>query len=183
MYKYSIGHKGKLHEFSDANKDALLGQVVVFHRENNINFTINQLSKAIDRQSKIQTQKKKISLTDAIHGAKALLKYTSGKSVSNQEIERRSAICAKCTLMDRIGGCRSCGAAGAVAKFINTIRVSMKVQMQIPSEVRENYCGHCQCALALMVVTDLKDFREEDKAENAKRPDYCWLKTTNFNNP
>lgn len=177
-YKYSIGFSGKIHKFSSSNKESLIADVIRFHQENNINFSVVEIGRAIDRQSKIKTAVKKLSLADAINGAKAVLKYTTGKSESPSEIDRRSLICNACPLKQMISGCRSCGAAGAIAKFVNAVRVSMKVQAAIPSEIREQYCGHCGCALALLVVTKLEDFREEDPSTNTKRPDMCWLKTT-----
>ncbi len=175
---YSIGYGGKLHTMDGTSKDEVLSKAIQFHKENNINYSMMELSKAIDRQSKISHQKKKITLTEAIHGAKAVLKYTSGKNAGESEINRRASICLQCPIQDEIGGCRSCGLAGTIAKFVNTIRSSMKLEAPIPAGIRELYCGHCKCSLALIVVTQMDGFVEEDPKENAKRPDMCWLKTT-----
>ncbi len=183
-YKFSIGHNGKLHKFSHNSKDVLLSEVMRFHNENNINFNFIELSKSIDRQSKLVVAPKKITLQDAIKGAQAVIKYGTGSSVGNEELFRRSMICKACPLMKEIGGCRSCGAAGAIARFVNKIKSTYGLQMQIPPEVRENYCGFCGCSLALMVVTKLQDFKPEPDQINQTRPDSCWLKrtSTNFNN-
>ena len=177
-FKFSIGYNGKLYRFSHNSKDVLLSLIMRFHQENNINYSMIELSKAIDRQSKIVTAAKRLSLQDAIKGAQAVIKYGTGKSVSNEELFRRSMICKDCPLMKQIGGCRSCGAAGAIAKFINKIRSSYGLQMQIPPEVRENYCSFCGCSLALMTVTKIEDFKQEPESINSTRPDMCWLKTT-----
>lgn len=177
-FKYSIGYGGALKRFSGSNKEVLLSEVVQFHRENNINFNVEDLRRSIDRQSNIITRKKKLTLSEAIHGAKAVLKYTSGKNAGEAEIARRASICSQCPIKDEIGGCRSCGAAGAFAKFVNTVRTSMKLEAPIPSEIRELYCGHCKCSLALIVVTKMDGFYEESPEENSKRPDMCWLKKT-----
>ncbi len=180
-YRFSTGYEGKLHRFSHDSKDVLLSQVLQFHQKNNINYSMIELSKSIDRQSKIQVAQKKLTLADAIKGAQAVINYGVGKSVTNQELFRRSMICKDCPLMKQIGGCRSCGAAGMIAKFINKVRASYGLQSAIPPEVRENYCSFCGCSLALMTVTKIEDFKEEPESINSTRPDICWLKKTSTN--
>lgn len=177
---YSTYYNGKLWKFSSENKTLLMSDVVKFMRENNIIFSTEDLSKAIDRQSRILEAPKKISLQDAVTGAMALLRYSTGKSVTDAELVRRSNICAVCPLRNTISTCASCGSAGRITNWINKIRSLAKIQIQIPSEVRQSYCGVCNCALALMVVTDINGFAESDD-KNRTRPDLCWLKKTSIN--
>lgn len=177
-FKYAIGHAGRLHKFEADHKQVVMVQAIDFMKKNNIKYSESELSAAIDRQSKILTAPKKLTLADAIHGAKAVLKYTTGASASTDEILRRSKICADCPLRSKVGGCMSCGAAGAIARFVNTVRSTMKVSTQIPSEVRSHYCNHCGCSLALIVVSKMDAFSFENDTKNNQRPDMCWLKRT-----
>lgn len=179
-FKYSIAWGGKLYKFSHENKAVLTSEVVNFFNRNNINFNSDDLSKAIDRQSSMIVRPKKIGLADAVTGAKALLRYTQGSAVSSSEITRRSEICKDCPLINRIGGCASCGAAGKIANFVSNIRSSLKLQDPIPDSVKSSYCGVCQCSLALMVPSKMDAFNESIE-KNSKRPDNCWLKTTSNN--
>jgi hypothetical protein len=178
-YLYAVVVKGKLEKFSADNKTLLQARVETFFRERGMAIDSASISTSIDRQSKIREKPKKIGLADAAIGAKALIKNLMGSSVSSEEIIRRSSICATCPLMSRIGGCASCGAGGKIANWINGIRAGKKLQIAIPSEVSSSYCGVCQCALALMVVTKKADFYDESK--NGQRPDVCWLKSNSPN--
>lgn len=181
VFKYSTGYKGQLYRFEDRSRDIVLEKVVEFMQKNNIIFNREDLLRSIDRQSAIaSTKKKRVTLGDAVNGAKALIKYTSSNRISTEELTRRSTICSQCPMINRLGGCMSCGAAGAIARFVNKIRSSYNLEIQIPSEVRQSYCGVCECSLALMVVTHINDFHESAE-KNAMRPDCCWMKTISYN--
>lgn len=181
IYKYAEAYKGKLYKFQNEDKNALLAEVHSFFKKNNINFSNDLLLKAIDRQSKIKINPGKVTFQSAISGAMAVIRYTTGSSVSTAEMIRRSDICARCPMLSQISTCMACGGAGKIARFINGIRAAKKVESSIPSEVKASYCGVCSCSLALMVVTKIKDFHTESEAENRRRPDVCWLKTTSTN--
>ena len=182
IYKYSTVVKGKLYKFSSQHKDVIMSDVMGFFNENNIMFDKKDLSNQIDRQSSpFNTKKKSITLSDAATGAMALIKYAGGSAVSDNELIRRSSICESCPLIDRIGGCSSCGAAGMIARFANTVRQKLSMQSAIPSSVKSSYCGVCNCSLALMVVTKIENFKEEPSIQNNQRPDNCWLKKTSPN--
>lgn len=177
MYRYVLGYKGELHKFSDADKDRLLNTVVTFLQKNNISYSAESVSKSIDRQSKIATAKKKVSFADAVNGAKALLRYSTGHSVSNAEIARRSRICLNCPLRDTVSYCGSCGGAGKIARFVGNLRKLMRIGTDLDSDIKVSYCGVCQCSLALMVPSQLQSFKPD-----SGRPDDCWLnpKSTNY---
>jgi hypothetical protein len=182
IYKFSIVVGGTLKKFSSESKNLIMSDVMTYFKENNINFNMKDLSSQIDLQSRpFNKSKKTITLAEAATGAMAVIKYGAGSSVSDNELLRRSAICEACPMADRIGGCQSCGAAGAIAKFANNIRSKLRMQSAIPNSVKSSYCGICGCSLALMVVTKIDNFKEESPTENQKRPDNCWLKTTSPN--
>lgn len=179
-YTYAVAWNSKLYKFSNSNKAVLMDEVMTFLRKNNINYSDRDISKAIDRQSRIVSQKKRIGLAEAVSGAKAILRYTTGSSVESSEIQRRSAICAACPLINRLGGCAPCGAAGKIANFVSLLRSTLKLQEPIPNEVKSSYCGVCQCSLALMVVSKMDAFNETTE-QNGKRPDNCWVKKSSIN--
>jgi len=183
-YKYTFAWKAQVHSFKNDDKNALLAEVKAFMLKNNITFNENDLSIGIDRQSRVTAQKKKIGLKEAMSGANAVIKYLGGNSVSNDEIVRRSYICESCPLKNQIGGCGPCGAAGKIASFVNIVRQKMGISIAIPNSTKSSYCGFCDCALALLLVTKRENFHKELPEVNSKRPDNCWLKTTskNFSN-
>ncbi len=182
IYKYATGFKGKLHKFENKDRSVLIIEVSDFMRKNNINFTHDTIARSIDRQSGLAAKASKtIGLAAAASGAVALVKNLAGVAVSNEEVVRRSSICASCPMITRIGGCGPCGAAGKISQWANKIRSGKGLQIQIPSEVKHSYCGFCQCALSLMVLTKAKDFHAESPGKNMTRPDICWLKTTSKN--
>lgn len=179
-YRYSFGWNGQLYKFSDADLDTLVVIVSEFLKKNNINYSNESLRASIIRQSSIANKKKRIGLAEAVSGAKALIRYTSGSTVSTAEIERRSNICKDCSLINKIGGCAPCGAAGKIANFVNTVRVSLKLEQPIPTSVKSSYCGVCDCSLALMVPSKMELFVEPE-SKNLQRPDHCWVKRNSNN--
>ena len=180
-YKYSIAINGKFYKFSNHDKLVLLSQVSEFLRDNNIIFSEADLLKAIERQSKISEQKKKLSFKQAVYGANALIRYAGGDSVSYKEIERRSSICSNCPLISEVEKCGPCGTAGKIARFIGEMKTKLKLSYPIPEEIKYSYCGVCDCSLALMTVTKIENFHKESNLINERRPDCCWLKTTSKN--
>lgn len=177
-FTYAIVVSRQLHRFNNNDKDALFQEVSEFLRKININFTNESLMKQIERQSLSRPKNAKIGLSEAVTGALATVRSIAGISVSDAEIIRRSEICNACPLVDRIGGCGSCGLAGKISSWANKIRSTKGSQIAIPSEVKSSYCGFCSCALAVMVLTKYQDFHYESPEKNATRPDGCWLKTT-----
>lgn len=179
-YRYSFGWKGTLYKFSDQNLDALIVIVSDFLVKNNINFSNESLKASILRQSNIADSKKKIGLAEAVSGAKALIRYTGGSTVTTEEIVRRSDICKDCPLISKIGGCAPCGAAGKIANFVNSLRATLKLEEPLPTSVKSSYCKVCDCSLALMIPSKMSAFTESE-SKNLQRPDHCWIKKTSNN--
>lgn len=179
-YKYAIAWNSELYRFSNSDKAVLLDEVMRFMRKNNINYSVQDVSIGIDRQSKIAHTKKRIGLAEAVSGAKAIIRYTTGSATTSEEILRRSSICAACPLINKLGGCAPCGAAAKISNFVSNIRASLKLQIPIPTEVKASFCEVCGCSLALMVVSRMDAFNEP-ASKNLSRPDNCWAKTTSIN--
>jgi len=183
IYKYTFVHNGDIIKRSHQDKRALMADVIAYMRKNNINFNESDISRSIDRQSAVTNtgKKHKVTFADAIHGVTAMIKYASRPGSSNQEIVRRSDICATCPQRSDIAKCGPCGTMRKITTWVNSIRAKKKVEAPIPSEVKYSYCGICDCSLALMVVTKIEDFYEENSSKNALRPTRCWLKNTSPN--
>lgn len=179
-YRYAFGWNGKLHKFSNNNREVLFSEVIQFLNKNNINYSKDDISKAIDRQSKMVTDTHKASFSEVVTGAAAILKYTGNQSVSDAEISRRASICKSCPSITQIKQCSACGTAGKIANFVSNLRVKLKLQSPIPNEVKYSYCNVCKCSLALMVVSQ-KDAFNEAESQNLSRPDICWMKKTSTN--
>lgn len=184
MFKYSIYANGKMMRFTNPDRSVLLNTIQLSYKENNIIFDRAEVDKAITRQSGLLVKKSNPGLQMVVSGATAVIKNLAGSTVSNHEIVRRSAICEECPLRGKVGGCSSCGAAGKIARWANSLRAKMKLQIEIPDGVKSYFCGICQCSLALMVTTKYENFHTETEEKNMSRPDACWLKKTspNFTN-
>ena len=181
MYKYSEYQNSQWYKFEHKDKQSLLLMIQSHYQKNNLIFNSGQIFAAIDRQSPLKAISAKPNLQAVVRGASALLKTLSGVSVSDKEIVRRSNICKNCPLIDEIGGCNSCGTAGKITRWANSLRAKRKLQIEIPDEIKRQYCGFCQCALALMVITPHREFENEREEKNQTRPDNCWLKKTSIN--
>jgi len=185
-FTYSTTYQGQLRSFSHDEKAILISMIIDFLQTNNISFNVADLDRSIDRQTKARdaqnrlTPKPTISLAKAITGAKALIKYSTDGGVPSKEMLRRSAICRGCPLISTTGGCKPCGAAATAAKFINQVRVAMKLESEIPKDLGNKFCGFCSCSIPLIIVTKLSDFHPESPEKNSKRPDCCWLKHSNL---
>jgi len=180
-FRYSVGHKGELHKFDGPTPHVVFEKAQEFLKKSNINYSPDDLMKAIERQSGFHVPEKKIGFNEAMTGALAAIKFTVGKSTSPKEIQRRANICASCPMSSTVGGCYACGMGGRIAKVISSIRAKKGSAIAIPVEIKSKYCGFCKCALPLMVVTKLEDFHSENQELNLTRPDICWLKTTSPN--
>lgn len=180
-YRYQYVVSGKLHTFTNSNKDILLSEVTDHLKKTNINYSLDNIIKSIDRQSKTVKVTNKITLASAFSGAKAILRLVKGNSASNQEIVRRADICNQCPLMTSTSGCSACGAAGKAARLANDIRSTKGSQIPIPKELASKYCSICQCSIPAMILTKYVDFYEEKESINKTRPDFCWLKRTSVN--
>lgn len=170
MFRYSYVYKGKLVKHSHEDRDALYAIVSKSLHENNINFSQQDLHRSIDRQSKVKQKNGKVTFSDAVNGAKALLRHATSNSVEYAEISRRSRICMKCPLRSQISMCGACGTAGKIANFITKFKQSIGVKASVDAEIQHSYCGVCSCSLGLMVVSHISSFHPD-----SGRPDECWL--------
>lgn len=170
-YKYSIAFNKQLHKFSHQDFDALVVVTSDFLVKNNINFNKEDLKAAIRRQSAVSTKPKgKVTFADAVNGAKALMRYASGKTVSQAEVTRRSNICPNCPHISQVSMCGSCGTAGKATRFINNFKKLLGCRSAIDTDIQYSYCEICNCSLALMVVSSMDSFHKDQG-----RPDNCWL--------
>lgn len=173
-YPFSIGDKEVL--LTDNTEPGLFRKVKKHFKDNKIAFNEVSLRRAILRMNTIDSKKGKFTIKEVISGAHAMLKRVVGDNVSNEEMQRRSAICSNCPHRTTVSDCLQCGGSKRMAQAINTFRTARKLESEIPEKVKTKYCSICSCSLALMVATKFEDLAPEDPAKNASRPDYCWLK-------
>lgn len=182
MYSYTVFLNKEKHQYQNDDLDALIIIVMDSFNKLNIKYDRDDLIGQIKRQQqKKDVVKKSPSIKEAFQGAKAILRFVSGNSASQEEIQRRSDICMGCPLMKRTSGCATCGAAKNVTLIAEFIQKTKKTPIQIPSSIKPEFCDVCGCSLATMVVTKYEDFYTEPQEKNSKRPDFCWLKTTSPN--
>jgi hypothetical protein len=180
--KFILRANKKSITFTANTKEELMAIVKDHCEKNNINFAASVVSAHIDAQNNFSKPKeKKVSISDAYNGARAVLRYVAGNSVSNAELNRRAEICRTCPQLKITSGCMSCGAGGRIARLVNTIRAYKKSESQVPKPVENKYCGVCSCSIPMMILTRYKDFYKEATSKNSTRPDNCWLKETSEN--
>ena len=185
MMKFKLRFDKSSAYFEAETKALLIDKIKEYCEKNNINFSHNLVSAHIDAQNNISKEKeKKVSISDAFTGARAILRYVAGNSVSKEEMNRRASICESCPQLKMTSGCMSCGAGGRIARLVNSIRSYKKTEAQVPKSVENKYCGICSCSIPMMILTKYSDFYKESQSKNEKRPDTCWLKqtSTNFTN-
>jgi hypothetical protein len=119
--------------------------------------------------------RRKVSLTEAAHGAASAMKQIGGDSVDPQEILRRSAICQSCPKRSNISGCSSCEVGGKLMQFVNKIKKSFGTPVDIPNNLSREFCGVCECSLGMMIPAPLNHFHTST-IEDKNRPKFCWLK-------
>lgn len=151
-----------------------------------INFNSASIAKQIRKQNNAtkddEKQKKNLTLAEAVKGALAVLRsIRQDTCASNNEIQRRAAICAVCPLKTRVSDCMSCGAGAKVTTLANKIQASFGNKIKIPKNIIKDYCSVCGCSLATMVVTKYSDLSPESPQKVATRPAFCWLNPSSNN--
>lgn len=121
-------------------------------------------------------KKSKVTLSDAIRGAEAILKMIKGETVSQTEINERARICSNCPKHSKVSGCMSCGFGAILGKFINKLKNFWGGGVQIPKEIKNLYCSCCDCSISIMAPARLERFSEKAKNDPC-RPKECWLKS------
>jgi hypothetical protein len=143
----------------------------------------------IDKQVKPKTNK--LTLQQAVLGAKALVEIIKGDIVDDAELNRRASICAHCELInDTAGGCTSCARKGLV-KLARNLAINYGRNFTVPkitayklrpvksASLSEFYCGHCGCSCLNLALSKSKNF--VSKENNETRPDHCWAKVNGKN--
>lgn len=119
--------------------------------------------------------RRKISLTEAIHGATSAMKQVGGDSVDHSEILRRASICQVCPKRSEISGCASCGFGSKLVQFVNRIKKSFGGGVEIPNNLSREFCGVCECSLGMMLPAPKEHFHISTITDS-ERPDACWVR-------
>lgn len=145
--------------------------------------TRNQLiNKSIISKPKI----KKLTLQQAMLGAKALVQVIKGDVVDDFELRRRANICATCTIIsDTDNKCTSCAKRG-LSKVARDLAIRYGRNFTVPkimaihtkpvrtASLSEFYCGACGCSCLNLCLSRSKIFLAKEDAN--LRPDHCWAK-------
>jgi hypothetical protein len=122
-----------------------------------------------------------VSMSEAINGAKAILRLAAGQRVEDKEMERRASICkyaipGGCPKLQTVSGCKACGTGAAISSFIGKLKGFFGgKKLEIPNNLSDRYCGVCGCSLAIMLPskTEAFDFAKDNQKD---RPSFCWIK-------
>lgn len=181
MLKYTIYRPSGEESFQARTDKELLARVEHELSSRGLAYDRTSLIRGIEQQNKKQEKPRRIRISDMIKGATAAIRYMTGKAVSNEEILRRSSICASCPRKNQVSDCMGCGGTGRLAGMVNDIRRDKGKEVEIPATVKPYFCDVCGCSLALMIVTKHSDLEPENPEVNESRPDFCWLKKTSKN--
>jgi hypothetical protein len=128
-------------------------------------------------------RRKKVSWKDGLTGANALIMNTSGFGVSQLELNRRAGICSNCPMISEFTDCMACGAAAKINNAVEKMKSMLKMGGKIyPNGLKDKSCGHCGCALSVMMATKTSNFSVSHEGVSETRPKECWLnpKSNNF---
>lgn len=148
-------------------------------------------SSTIRVEKEVKPRTNKLTLHQAILGAKALVEIIKGDIVDDAELQRRATICAHCEIIsDTSGGCTSCARKGLV-KLARNLALNYGRNFAVPritayklkpiksASLSEFYCGHCSCSCLNLALSKSKNF--VSKENNETRPDNCWAKVNGKN--
>lgn len=182
-YKCEIEYNNKTYTFTGNDRTTVVVKVKIFCKKNNINYSDGMIERRITTDSP-GSKPSKLTFSQVVTGAHAILRYTTGTSASDKEVTRRTDICLTCPHRSETAGCGPCGFGRRVANFINSLRAKKKTEAPIDAAIKQSYCDVCKCSIPMMVLTRYEDFYKEVSVKNNMRPDYCWLKESspNFTN-
>jgi hypothetical protein len=111
------------------------------------------------------------SFHETLNGAKALVKVSLGQHVSQTEFDRRAEICSSCPKLSLTSDCIGCGAAGRIANNVRKLSSEFGKTYNIPSNkygpITRQYCGVCECSLALMLMAKIGQFSESTQKSSS----------------
>ena len=181
----------------------LVDNVIVYRRQKGLsptgyNIVYNEVRNQLNRRGSApkptvnpkNRKERKLSLGDIFHGAKAYVDLGRGKTVSQQELNRRADICFNCPLISETTDCFGCGAGARLARKVASLKNEVGHTFNIPSgstqtksniELSKLYCGVCGCSALALSLSKMKHIRTESNELNEQRPDNCWIKRSSIN--
>jgi hypothetical protein len=151
--------------------------------------TKNQL---INKSTAVKPRANKLTLQQAMLGAKALVKVIQGDVVSDAELQRRAEVCARCPkISDTSTTCSTSCAKRGLARFARNLAIRYGRNFTVPkimaihtrpvktASLSEFYCGVCSCSCLNLCLSKSKNFLAKEDAD--LRPDHCWAKPNGIN--
>lgn len=139
---------------------------------------------ARDHSAARTPKKKKLTLSEMLNGAIALVDIIKGDIATDREIQRRAAICAECPMIsDTSDSCTGCKqnkmskfardlAVKYGRNFIQPMIIAQHTTPKRTGRISEFYCGFCGCSCLNLILSHSKHFL---KKENSARPANCWV--------
>lgn len=145
----------------------------------------------VEKRNMKPKPKKRLSLAEIFHGAKAFVDIKKGNVVRQNEINRRAEICFKCQELSETTDCFGCGAGRRLVKHVQTLKQDTNAAFLIPEgnfkkrsglePISKFFCNICGCSAIALCVSMMRNIRDESDALNERRPDHCWMKRTSKN--
>jgi hypothetical protein len=104
----------------------------------------------------------------ALAAIKAFKEALNGNVVSEQEVLRRTMVCAICPKLKRDTGVKT-GISRMLGNLANKHR--------LPDEIKGKSCGVCGCSLMLLLPATDKDLHVDSPEQAKERPKSCWMIT------
>ena len=126
-------------------------------------------------KGQLEVKDRKLTYMDVVRFTKTMIKNIAGgsKRVSQEEADRRAAICASCNLNVVTDNCITCSNSGAAAAVVGALVGDRKTS----SHQALNSCLHCGCFLKAMVWFPVEDLKHSPPSQfQPELPDHCWKK-------
>lgn len=187
--------------------EELVNNVIVYRKNNKLKpIEYNKVFNQVRRQSKNHqsfrksrtfkrqeqerqlkpSKKRKLTLGQMFHGARAYIDIGRGNIVSQTEINRRARICANCPKISDTTDCFGCGAGRRLVSQVQKLKQDTKQQFSIPQvivghrtseqPISKYYCSVCSCSCIALNVSQMKHIRSEEDSINKQRPEECWMR-------
>lgn len=171
-------HNKSRHKFSGKTVGDIMFKVATFLTHRGEEPDLEKIKALIENQLKTVApgRKKTPTLTEAFHAGMALLRQASGKTVDQNEVDRRTQICLNCPVRSQTSFCKACGGLSRATGFLEKIRQATRNTVTVDKKVKADFCGVCGCSLPLLLITDKEHLPEDGIQEKKLRPDHCWIK-------
>jgi hypothetical protein len=187
--RYVFAFNGQRVAFSAGSADDLIRAVQEFARLRDVQMSDDEIAKLICKSNGYEYKdglysktiqpkfnKPNLNLAAVKSACGAMLQTLKGNNVPEAEIARRWEICKNCPAKTNVSDCMSCGGAGRVSSWLQSIRGAAGKMFRLEQETGMTFCGLCGCSHALLITTKMEFQKPESEKQNQQRPEQCWLR-------